>query len=214
MRPTGWLKCLVTGIFLTALAACDTSFLYPRQPPPPPAGTQAPAPAPDEHQQIRALEDKVRQLERRVAAIEQCSGAPKVKAAPPAPASPSAEKVYTEGLRLYQAKKYQAAREKFAQYLQTQPRGPKAAESRYYMGESFYQEKKYGEAREEFNKVVVQYPDSILAPTALLRQAYSYQQLNLKTNFTDSLKKLIQQYPQSPEAQEARRLLKQGDTPR
>ena len=167
---------------------------------------------------MRALEDKVRQLERRVAALEQCSGAPKtapatpgaskVEKAPHPPASPAAEKLYSEGLRLYQAKKYQAARDKFAGYLKSQPRGPKAAEARYYLGESFYQEKKYAEAREEFNKVVVQYPDSILAPTALLRQAYAYQQLNQQASFTETLKRLIQQYPQSPEAQEARRLMK------
>jgi TolA-binding protein len=56
--------------------------------------------------------------------------------------------------------------------------------------------------------MVLQYPGSILAPTALLRQAYSYQQLNQKANFTESLKRLIRQYPHSPEAQEARKMLK------
>jgi|WetSurMetagenome_2_1015567.scaffolds.fasta_scaffold48897_2 tol-pal system protein YbgF len=233
MRQTGWLKCLATGIFLTVIAACDTSFLYPRQPPPPPTGSpapaptaSAPAPAPDTHQQLRTLEDKVRHLERRVAALEVCTGTakpapaapgtarPAEKAPPHQPASPAAEKLYSDGLRLYQTKKYLAARDKFSQYLSNQPQGPKAAEARYYLGESFYQEKRYAEAREEFNKVVTQYPGSILAPTALLRQAYAYQQLNQKANYSDSLKRLIQQYPQSPEAQEARRQLKSGEPPR
>jgi tol-pal system protein YbgF len=224
MRPAGGLKIAVTGIFCFILVGCDTSFLTPRQsPPPPPAGSQAQPPAAPASQ-LKALEDKVHQLEGRVAALEQSAGKSKAAPAagttkpgekcPPPAAPPSADRIYSDGLRLYQAKKYPAAREKFTEYLKSHPRGPKAAEARYYLGESFYQEKRYGEAREEFNKVVLQYPDSILAPTALLRQAYSYQQLNLKTNFTDSLKKLIQQYPQSPEAQEARKLLKQGETPR
>ena len=219
MGSKGWLTWLLIGALPLALAACSTSMLFPQQPaPPPPGGTQAPAaaapvPAPDVRQQIRALEDKVRQLERRVTALEQCAGMPKATPAtgtprPPATASPAGEKLYSEGLRLYQAKKYQAARDKFAGYLKAQPRGPRGAEARYYLGESFYQEKKYVEAREEFNKVVVQYPDSILAPTALLRQAYAYRQLNQQASFTETLKRLIQQYPQSPEAQEARRLMK------
>jgi tol-pal system protein YbgF len=225
MRQSGWLRCLVTGIFLTTLAACDTSVLFPRQSPPPPPGTQvqapaAPAPSSEVNQEIRTLEDKVRHLERRVAALEQCQRPPKAspgtpvapkpveKASRATPSSTAGEKIYSEGLRFYQAKKYQTAREKFAQYLKSHPQGPKGAEARYYLGETFYQEKKYNEAKEEFNKVVLQYPGSILAPTALLRQAYSYQQLNQKANFTESLKRLVKQYPHSPEAQEARKLLK------
>jgi TolA-binding protein len=76
------------------------------------------------------------------------------------------------------------------------------------LGDSFYQEKKYNEAKEEFNKVAVQHPGNILAPTALLRQAYSYQQLNQKAKCNETLKRLIQKYPHSPEAQEARKMLK------
>jgi tol-pal system protein YbgF len=225
MRQSGWLRCLVTGIFLITLAACDTTMLFPRQNPPPPPGTQvqapaAAAPSPEVTQQIRTLEDKVRHLEGRVAALEQCQRPPKAapitpgtprpagKASRAAPASPAGDKIYAEGLRFYQAKKYQAARDKFSQYLKKEPHSPKGAEARYYLGESFYQEKKYNEAKEEFNKMVLQYPGSILAPTALLRQAYSYQQLNQKANFTESLKRLIRQYPHSPEAQEARKMLK------
>jgi tol-pal system protein YbgF len=226
MPQSGWLRCLVSGIFLVTLAACDTSMLLPRHNPPPPAGTQvqapaaAPAPAAEVSQQLRTLEDKVRHLERRVAALEQCQRPP--KAAPATPATPRAvekaprattpppygDKLYSEGMRFYQAKKYPAAREKFTQYLKSQPRGAKSAQAHYYLGESFYQEKKYTESKEEFNKLVQQHPGSILAPTALLRQAYSYQQLNQKANYTQTLKKLIQQYPHSPEAQEARKMLK------
>ncbi len=74
MRQSGWWRCLVSGIFLAALAACNTSMLLPQHNPPPPAGTQVQAPAPSAEltQQLRTLEDKVRRLEHRVAALEQC----------------------------------------------------------------------------------------------------------------------------------------------
>jgi len=162
----------------------------------------------------------VRQLERRVAALEQFQKPPKAtpagpvspkpgeKASRPAPAPSSGDKLYSEGMGFYRSKNYPAARDRFAQYLKSQPRGPKSAQALYYSGESFYQEKRYAEAKDEFNKVAVQHPGSILAPTALLRQAYSYQQLNQKAKSTETLKKLIQQYPHSPEAQEARKMLK------
>ena len=225
MKHAGWGRCLVTGIFLVTLAACDTSMLLPRHNPPPPAGTQVQAPAaaipsPGVSKQLRTLEDKVRHLERRVAALEQCQRPPKaapatpvtprpVQKAPRATAPPpSGDKLYSEGMRFYRTKNYSAAREKFSQYLKSQPRGAKSAPARYYLGESFYQEKRYNEAKEEFNKLVQQHPGSILAPTALLRQAYSYQQLNQKAKYTETLKKLIQQYPHSPEAREARKMLK------
>ena len=214
------------------------------QPPPPPSGqTSTPmttAPNTAANQQIRALEERVRELEHRLAAVEQRQGVaspgspkPAEKAQPTltiskaptpppttspshsaTPSSPDTEKIYSEGLRLYQAKQYQAARNKFYQYLKSQPQGPKAAEARYYLGDSFFQEKKYTEARVEYNKMVVQFPNSILAPTALLRQAYCYQETNQKTNFRIALEKLVQQYPQSPEAQEAKRQLHQEVTPR
>jgi tol-pal system protein YbgF len=225
MRQSGWLRCLVSGVFLAALAACNTSMLLPQHNPPPPAGTQVQAPAavapsPEVTQQLRTLEDKVRRLERRVAALEQCQRPPKAapatpvtprpaeRAPRPAPPPPSGDKLYSEGMHFYRIKNYPAARDKFSQYLKSQPRGAKSAQALYYSGESFYQEKRYTEAKEEFNKLVVQHPGSILAPTALLRQAYSYQQLNQKAKYTETLKKLIQQYPHSPEAQEALKVLK------
>jgi tol-pal system protein YbgF len=222
MKHAGWVRCLVTGIFLATLAACDTSMLLPRHNPPPPAGTQvqappAPAPSPEVSQQIRTLEDKVRHLERRVAALEQCQRQSKAAPATSKPVekaprttapSPSGNKLYGEGMRFYRTKNYPAAREKFTQYLKNQPRGGNSAQALYYLGDSFYQEKKYTEAKEEFNKVAVQHPGNILAPTALLRQAYSYQQLNQKAKCNETLKRLIQKYPHSPEAQEARKMLK------
>jgi tol-pal system protein YbgF len=226
MRQSGWLRCLVVGVFLATLAACNTSMLFPQHNPPPPAGTQvqappAPAaPSPEVSQQLRTLEDKVRRLESRVAALEQCQRPPKAapatpvtprpvgKASRPTPPPPSGDKLYSEGMRFYRTKNYPAARDKFSQYLRTQPRGPKSAQALYYSGESFYQEKRYAEANEEFNKLLQQHPGNILAPTALLRQAYSYLQLNQKAKYTETLKKLMQQYPHSPEAQEARKALK------
>ncbi len=201
---------------------------------PAPGGeTGAPAAAPvqetrppDLAEQVRALEARVSNLESQVRALEQAATAaperpsgfqakaPASKAptpAPPAPAKTGVEdKTFSDGMRLYQGKKYAAAREKFHAYLRSQPQGAKAAEARFYLADSFYQEKKYKEAGIEFNKLVTQHPKSVLAPAAMLRQALCYNQLQQRANYQATLKKLVQKYPQSPEAKEAQKWLKEG----
>lgn len=193
-----------------------------------PGAAAAPAPRPDLSQQVQALEARVQQLESRLAAVERqptpppqpVSGArretpgtkerPATAAGPPKALASAADKYYNEGSRLYQGKKYSAAREKFYQYLKDQPQGPKAPEARYHLADSFYQEGKYKEAAVEFNKLATQFPKSILAPSALLRQALAYKNLDQTQNYHNTLKKLGQTYPQSPEAKEAQNRLKES----
>jgi tol-pal system protein YbgF len=160
------------------------------------------------------MENRLAQMEARPAAPSAAAvkGKERPSATPtpaPAPAA-AADKVYAEGLRLYQAKKFAPARTKFSQYLKEQPKGPKAPEARYHLADSFYQEGKYQEAAVEFNKLASQSPKSILAPAALLRQALAYQNLHQTASYRNTLNKLIQAYPKSPEAKEAEKWLKEG----
>lgn len=199
---------------------------------PPPAPPAAATPGeearpPDLAEQVKALEARIQNLEMQLKGLRE-SRYPAATAAgprpgpqavpsaatPPSPPSPGAakpgleDKTFGEGMRLYQAKKYASARDKFHAYLRSQPQGPRAAEARFYLADSFYQEKKYREAGVEFNKVLTQHPRSPLAPAAMLRQALCYHHLNQKANYQTTLKKLVQKYPQSPEAKEAQKWLK------
>jgi tol-pal system protein YbgF len=228
MRDARVIRYLVVAAFLLLLAACaNFTGMRTSMPPPPaetPPGAPAPAaaPAPDPAQQVQNLEDRVHQLENRVADLEARKGAPapaKERAAPaPAPAgypkpaavSAGSEKGYTEGMRLYHAKKYAEARQQFYQYLKGQPKGPKAPEARYYLADSFYQEGKYQEAGVEFNKLRLQSPKSILAPAGLLRQALCYKNQQQMATYRSTLQKLVKAYPNSPEAKEAQKMLKEG----
>jgi len=238
MKARSWTGCLLTAALLGALWGCDPYAYIPARKqtgPPPQAGVETtPAPAPaggqpsppaateaggDLLQQVQALEARVQRLENRLAQLNQQPGpvapgypAPKPAAGPASPPKPGPavgpDKTFQEGLRLYQAKKYGAAREKFFQSLKSQPQGGKAFESRYYLADSFYQEKKYREASVEFNKLVTQHPKSTLAPAGMLRLALCYHHLQQKKNYQSTLKKLIQKYPQSAEAKEAQKWLK------
>jgi tol-pal system protein YbgF len=235
MRQAGVIRYLVVAALLLLVAACGrfpgmrTTMPPPPAEPPPgvaaPPPTQAPAPAPDLAQQVQNLEARVAQLESQLAqpqgrppapaatkpwaqAAPATAGAP--KAAAPAAASPGSEKNYTEGMRLYHAKKYGEAQNQLHQYLKSQPKGPKAPEARYYLADSFYQEGKFREAGVEFNKLRLQFPKSILAPAGLLRQALCYKNQQQMGTYRSTLQKLVQAYPNSPEAKEAQKMLKES----
>jgi tol-pal system protein YbgF len=236
MRQTESIRYLAVVLLALFLAGCTETYAYlpsmgkqapasgaEAQPAPatePAPALETPAPKPDLAQQVQSLEARVQQMENRLAQMEARPAAPAVRAkehhgatpvaAPAAAAGTAADKVYAEGLRLYQAKKFPPARTKFSQYLKEQPKGPKAPEARYHLADSFYQEGKYQEAAVEFNKLASQSPKSILAPAALLRQALAYQNLHQTASYRNTLNKLVQAYPKSPEAKEAGKWLKDG----
>jgi TolA-binding protein len=230
------IKYLAVLMVLGVTAACGTFPGFRTEMPPVPAenppGTVAQPPASTANlaRQVQNLQMRVQQLESQVAALEAHRPAPayakpKPKAVPaPAPATAmrprpapkpavsraEAEKHFTAGMRLYHEKKYAAARTQLYNYLKLDHRGPKAPEARYYLADTFYQEAKYRQAAVEFNKLRLQFPKSILAPAGLLRQAICYRNLKRQSAYRDTLTKLVRSYPHSPEATEARKLLRGG----
>jgi TolA-binding protein len=241
MRRTHVIRYLVVATFLLFLAACGRFPGMRTEMPPPPAETptgdaapgeaqaQAPASAPDLPQQVQNLEVRVQQLENQLGQLQSRTAAPapattKLRALPapaagsqkatgPAAAGPGSDKNYTEGMRLYHAKKYAEAQNQLYLYLKSQPKGPKAPEARYYLADSFYQEGKFNEAGVEFNKLRLQFPQSILAPAGLLRQALCYKNQQQMGTYRSTLQKLVKAYPNSPEAKEAQKMLKESPKP-
>ncbi len=238
MRQASGMRYLLVLAIVLSMAACNTYAYYPARSKavtPPPAGEEAaaaqptptapPPPPPDLNQRVQALEARVQQLEDRLAAKEAqgYTAPPRARSTaprspreiapppgyPPAPAA-SGEKLYVEAYRLYQKKKYAPARDKFQQYLKSQPHGPKAADARFYLAYSYVHEGKHRDAALEFNKLVTQHPKSNLAPAALKQQALAYKADNQAKLYQGTLKKLAQAYPKSPEGQEAKKLLKEG----
>jgi TolA-binding protein len=215
-------------------AACGTFPGLRTEMPPVPAesqpGTAAQAPASPAGlaQQVQNLQMRVQRLEDEVAALERHRPAPahirpQVAPAPapsaatypqptpqPAVSSAEAQKHFTAGMRLYREKKYPEARQQLYDYLKLDHRGPKAPEARYYLADTFYQQAKYRQAAVEFNKLRLQFPRSILAPAGLLRQALCYRNLKRQSAYHDTLTKLVRAYPHSPEATEARKLLRES----
>jgi len=231
MRVTLGIRYLAAGLCVLGLASCSETYAYlpsvgKPAATPAPAGGQAtaaqpapavetPAPKADLPQQVQDLGVRVQQLDTRLAQLEGRQPAPAVAAArtrerPAAAPAITSDKLYNDGLHLYQGKKYPQARAKFSQYLKEQPKGPKAPDARYQLADSYFQEGRYQEAAVEFNKLSSQFPKSILAPAGMLRQAMAYQHLQQTPAYRSTLRKLVQTYPNSPEAKEADNWLKEG----
>ena len=146
MRQARVIRYLVVAALLLLLAACGQfPGMRTNMPPvpaetppgaPAPAPDQASAPAPDLAQQVQNLEARVQQLESRLAEPEGRRGAPaatKERAVPPPPTSSSpkpavssaaADKNYTEGMRLYHAKKFGDARHQLSPIPEEPAQGP------------------------------------------------------------------------------------------
>src|SRR5208337_5610126 len=125
------IRYLAVGLCVLFLASCSETYAYlPSVGKPAPAAAPAedaapaaqPAPAvetparkPDLPQQVQGLEVRVQQLETRLAELEARQPAPagaaaKTRERPAAAPATDADKLYNEGLHLYQGKKYPQAR--------------------------------------------------------------------------------------------------------
>ncbi len=125
------------------------------------------------------------------------------KAAPPKPANP-----YDLGIRLYKQKSYNAARDRFREYVKKYPKSKRAARAQYWIGETYYVQKKFEEAILAYNQVIKRYPKSSRVPAALLKQGLAFRALGDKRTAKIVLNKLVKKYPKTSQAKLAKKVLK------
>src|ERR1019366_10409906 len=96
------------------------------------------------------------------AAIPAASGAPG-----PAPASmpsaappPSADVLYSNGLRDINGKHYDLATQEFTDYLKYYGDTDLASNAQFYLGEIAFMQSQYQQALDAYNMVVTNYPNS------------------------------------------------------
>ena len=181
-------------------------------------------------QKLKILEETDKKIDGRLSGTEELSGSykdrivrleqylsldAKEKDSMPVPVIGTEEKkesteneIYTSAMRLYDAKKYAAAREKFQELLTKYPKSDKLDNCQFWVGESFYQEKWYEKAIVEYQKVIDKYPKGNKIQASLLKQGLSFYNLGDKVNSKLILNELVQKYPKSNEAKIAAKKLK------
>jgi tol-pal system protein YbgF len=128
--------------------------------------------------------------------------------APSGPA-PSADTLYSNGLRDITSGKYDLARSEFLDYLKYYGDTDLASNAQFYLGEIAYSQKQYSQAVTEFDKVLTNYPKSFKLAPARLRKGMALIELNQKPAGIKELREVIKRFPGAPEDRIARAKLKE-----
>jgi tol-pal system protein YbgF len=135
-------------------------------------------------------------------------------AAPPiasnsASPAPSADMLYSNGLRDITSGKYDLARQEFLDYLKYYSETDLASNAQFYLGEIAYHQKQYQDAVAEYDKVLTVYPKSFKLAPARLRKGMALIDLGQKTAGVRELREVVRRYPGTEEERAARAKLKE-----
>jgi tol-pal system protein YbgF len=180
--------------------------------------------------QVQGLADNLEEVKARLAKLNQqladmqgtmqsldskiSGGAPAANPAPggapaaPGPA-PSADVLYSNGLRDFTGGKYDLARQEFLDYLRYYPNTDLASNAQFYLGEIYYAQKQYKEAIGEYDKVISNYPKSFKLATAHFKKGMALQELGQKASAIREYREVVQRFPGTDEERRARAKLRE-----
>ena len=137
------------------------------------------------------------------------SQAPGVQPGAPAVQAPPPDVLYNNGLRDYNAGKYDIAGQEFSDYLKFYPNTDLAGNAQFYLGEIAYRQGNFQGAIQAYDTVLQQYAGGNKAAAAQLKKGYALIELGQRDAGVRELKSLIARYPRSVEATQARERLRQ-----
>src|SRR5271154_2091675 len=123
--------------------------------------------------------------------------------------APSADMLYSNGLRDITSGKYDLARQEFLDYLKYYSETDLASNAQFYLGEIAYHQKQYQDAVAEYDKVLTAYPKSFKLAPARLRKGMALIDLGQKTAGVRELREVVRRYPGTEEERAARAKLKE-----
>jgi len=128
--------------------------------------------------------------------------------APSGPA-PSADILYSNGLRDITSGKYELASSEFHDYLKYYSDTDLASNAQFYLGEIAYSQHQYEQAVAEYDKVLTNYPKSFKLAPARLKKGMALIELNQKNSGVKELREVVKRYPGTEEERRARAKLKE-----
>jgi len=165
-------------------------------------------------QEIRGNADRMKEIERRLAALEERIaklGTPPAVA--PVPEGPrewrSPEEMYEVGVGLVKGGNPKKGRETLSDFAVKYPDHKLIPNVLYWKGEAFYAEKDYENAILAFQDVVDRYPRGDKAPDAMYKQGLSFLALKDTKNARILLELVQKKYPKSNAAEMAKNKLKE-----
>jgi tol-pal system protein YbgF len=125
------------------------------------------------------------------------------------PGAPSADTLYSNGLRDITSGKYDLARSEFQDYLKYYGETDLASNAQFYLGEIAYSQKQYDVSVAEYEKVLNNYPKSFKLAPARLKKGLALIELGQKTGGVRELREVVKRYPGTEEDRRARAKLKE-----
>jgi tol-pal system protein YbgF len=127
--------------------------------------------------------------------------------------APSADTLYSNGLRDITSGKYDLASSEFQDYLKYYGDTDLASNAQFYLGEIAYSQKKYDQAVAEYEKVLNNYPKSFKLAPARLKKGMALIELGQKPGGIRELREVVKRYPGTEEDRRARAKLKELAVP-
>jgi len=121
---------------------------------------------------------------------------------------PSADTLYSNGLRDITNGKYELARTEFQDYLRYYGDTDLASNAQFYLGEIAYSQHQYEQAIQEYDKVLNNYPKSFKLATARYKKGMALLELGQKNPGIKELRDVVKRYPGTEEERRARAKLK------
>ncbi len=123
--------------------------------------------------------------------------------------APSADTLYSNGLRDITSGKYDLARSEFEDYLKYYGDTDLASNAQFYLGEIAYSQRQYSQAATEYEKVLTNYPKSFKLAPARLKRGMALIELGQKASGVKELREVVKRYPGTEEERRARAKLKE-----
>ena len=123
-------------------------------------------------------------------------------------ATDTASGPFDQAMARFKAGDYKEAYRLYEQVLANNPSGRQAAQTLFYMGEALYNQGEYDLAILDYQKVISNHARDAHAPAALLKQGMSFEKLTDNETAKIIYKKLIKEYGSTPEADKAKKRLK------
>jgi tol-pal system protein YbgF len=127
----------------------------------------------------------------------------------PSGTPPSADTLYSNGLRDITSGKYDLARNEFQDYLRYYSDTDLASNAQFYLGEIAYSQRQYDVAVQEYDKVLGTYPKSFKLAPARLKKGMALLELGQKNPGVKELREVVKRYPGTEEERRARAKLKE-----
>lgn len=123
--------------------------------------------------------------------------------------APSADTLYSNGLRDITSGKYDLARAEFQDYLKYYGDTDLASNAQFYLGEISFKQKQFDDAVASYDRVLTNYPKSFKLAPARLRKGMALIELGQKTGAVREFREVVRRYPGTEEDRQARAKLKE-----